>query len=70
MWDDAKFSPSLSEGTQAPKAIGLPPVEKVRVLRGCILFTRREGEKPFSPDLRSLGAQRSGTKGPDKVIRG
>jgi hypothetical protein len=29
MWDDAKIGPSLSEGTQAPKAVGLTLVEKV-----------------------------------------
>jgi hypothetical protein len=28
MWDDAEFSPSLSEGIQAPRAVGLPLVEK------------------------------------------
>jgi hypothetical protein len=61
MWDDAKFSPSLFEGTQAPKAVGLPLVEKVRALRGCVLFTRKEGERLFSPDLKSLGVWRSGT---------
>jgi hypothetical protein len=61
MWDDAKFSPPFSVGTQALKAVGFPLVEKVRVLRGCVLFTHREGERPFSPDVKSLGVQRSRT---------
>jgi hypothetical protein len=63
MWGDAKFSPSISKGMQDPKVVRLPLVEKVRVLRGCVLLTRREGERPFSPDLKSLGAQKSGTSG-------
>jgi hypothetical protein len=46
MWDDAEFSLSLSKGTQATKAVGLPLVEKVRVHRGCVLFTHREGVTP------------------------
>jgi hypothetical protein len=61
MWDDAEFSSSLSEGMQAPKVVGLPLVEKVRVLRGYILFTSSEMERPFSPDLKNLGVRRSGT---------
>jgi hypothetical protein len=54
MWDDAKFSLSLSEGIQAPMAVGLPLVEKVRVLRGYVLVMHREGERPFSSDLKNL----------------
>jgi hypothetical protein len=61
MLDDAEFSPSLSEGMQAPRAVGLPLVENVCVPRGCVLFTRRKGERPFSLDLEGLGVQRSGT---------
>jgi hypothetical protein len=54
-WDDVEFSPSLSEGTQAPTVVALPLVENVRVLRGCVLFTCREGDKPCNLDLKSLG---------------
>jgi hypothetical protein len=33
MWDDAEFSPLLSEGMQAPMAVGLSLLENVRGLR-------------------------------------
>jgi hypothetical protein len=34
MWGGAEFTPSLSGGVKAPKAVGLALVEKVQVLRG------------------------------------
>jgi hypothetical protein len=40
-------------GMQAPAFVGVPLVEKVRVLIGYVLFTHREGERPFSLDLKS-----------------
>jgi hypothetical protein len=30
MWGGAEFTPSLSDGVKAPKAVGLAVVEKVR----------------------------------------
>jgi hypothetical protein len=56
-------SPSLSEGMSTPKAVGLPLVEKDRVLRGCILSMcgEEKGGIPFRPDVGSLGVQGSGT---------
>jgi hypothetical protein len=35
-------------------AVGLPLVEKVRVLRGYVLVMHREGERPISSDLKNL----------------
>jgi hypothetical protein len=46
MWDDADFSPTSSEGMQSSKVVGLPLVEKVQIVRGCILFTRWEEKRP------------------------
>jgi hypothetical protein len=54
MWDDAKFSLFLSKGIQALMAVGLPLVEKVRVLRGYVLVMHREGERHISSDLKNL----------------
>jgi hypothetical protein len=34
MWGGTEFTPSLSSGVKAPKAVGLALVEKVRVPRG------------------------------------
>jgi hypothetical protein len=44
MWDGVGFTLSLSGGEETPEAVRLALMEKVRVL----------GEKPFSPNLKSL----------------
>jgi hypothetical protein len=61
MWGSAEFRPSLFEGVLALEAVCLALVEKVRVLRGGVLFIRVEGESPFSTDLRDLGVRCLGT---------
>jgi hypothetical protein len=55
MWDDVRFTLSLSRGEETPKAVCLALVEKVRVLEGRIVSAMRvQEERPFSPDLKSL----------------
>jgi hypothetical protein len=56
MWGGVEFTPSLSGGVKAPKAVGLALVEKVQVPRGGIMSPMRvEGEFPLSPDLKGVG---------------
>jgi hypothetical protein len=45
----------IIRGEETPEAVCLALVEKVRVLKGWIMSAMCvEGEKPFSPDLKSL----------------
>jgi hypothetical protein len=55
MWDGVGFTLSLSRGEETPEVVHLALVEKVRVLGGRIVSAMRvKGEKPFSPDMKSL----------------
>jgi hypothetical protein len=60
MWGGAEFSASLSGGMSVPKVVGPSLVEKVQVPRCSISFTRREGERSLSLDVKGLGVRRSG----------
>jgi hypothetical protein len=55
------LSPSLYEGMSVLKAVGPSLVEKVRIPKCFVLFTRREGGRSISPDMKGLGVRRSGT---------
>jgi hypothetical protein len=67
MWGSFEFTPSLSEGVYAPKAVRLVLMEKVWVLRGDLSFMHLEREKPLSVDLKGLGVHCSGTFWPEGV---
>jgi hypothetical protein len=55
MWDGVGFTLSLFGGEETPKVVCLALVEKGRVLLGRIVSAMRvKGEKPFSPDMKSL----------------
>jgi hypothetical protein len=54
-WDGVEFTLSLSRGEETIEVVHLALVEKVQVLVGRFVSTIHvKGEKPFSPDLKSL----------------
>jgi hypothetical protein len=61
MWAGAEFTPSLSSGVKAAKAVGVALMKKLRVPRGIMSSMCVEAENPLSPDLKSFGVQCSGT---------